>query len=506
VEYGLFKNYSESSIDLRFGVDNLRHLHQESWDVSKVPGGNRAGSISHGAETSPGVGNDVNETAYMQGSLKTCSNVAAIHAYIGSSRCCEGNHNMGHFRTSTESARLSADSICLSRGRDFGDGDPLISPLVQSTTFCRSGVGSDPDHQYSRVSNPTVSILENLLGDLEDALPAVTFGTGLAAETALFLAVLKHGDHVICGQSVYGGTTRLFQQLLSDLGVETTFVDSTQPNKVREAIRPSTKLIFVETPANPTLGITDIEACARIAHDSGILLAVDNTFLTAVLQRPLDFGADISVYSTTKFIDGHSVALGGAVVVNDQQLLDRIRFIRKCTGAIQSPFNAWLTINGLKTLPLRIRTQSKNAESIAQWLDDQPEIRTVYHPSLACGASKQTTDRQHIGGHGAVVSFEIEGGYDAGCEFVQNLKLCTLVEHVGSVETLITHPASMTHADVPRDQRYEAGISDGLLRLSVGIENHEELLLDLRKGLDAVVGIQSSSCSQPENSKEVAVV
>lgn len=413
---------------------------------------------------------------------------------------------MGHICTNSPKIKpqiRSADSICLSRGRDFDDGDPLVSPLVQSTTFYRSGVGSDPDHQYSRVSNPTVSTLEEILGDLEDALPAVTFGTGLAAETALFLALLKSGDHVVCGRSVYGGTTRLFQQLLTDLGVTTSFVDSSEPKQMRNAISSRTRLLFVETPANPTLGITDIDACAQIAQEAGVLLAVDNTFLTPVLQRPLDFGADISVYSTTKFIDGHSVALGGALVVKDQSLLERLRFIRKCTGAIQSPFNAWLTINGLKTLPLRVRAQSKSAQTIAEWLDDQPQIRSVYHPSLARGQSKEIVDRQHSGLHGAVVSFEIEGGYDAGCAFVQNLKLCTLVEHVGSVETLITHPASMTHADVPPEQREEAGISDGLLRLSVGIENVDELIGDLRDALDSVHRTSSLCVSDLTDEKEL---
>jgi cystathionine beta-lyase/cystathionine gamma-synthase len=403
---------------------------------------------------------------------------------------------MGHSRTFTEQHQLSADSICLSHGRGFDDGDPLVAPLIQSTTFCRAGVGSNPEHQYSRVSNPTVARLESLLGDLEDALPAACFATGLAAETALFLAVLRHGDHIICGKSVYGGTTRLLQQLLSDLGVETTFVDTGCPDEIRDALRQNTKLIFVETPANPTLGITDIRVCSEIANEAGVLLAVDNTFLTPVLQRPLDHGADISVYSTTKFIDGHSVALGGSLVAKDSELLDRIRFIRKCTGAIQSPFNAWLTINGLKTLPLRVRAQSKSAEAIATWLCEQPEIESVYYPTLTTEDSRETIDHQHIGGHGAVVSFTLKGGYEAGCAFVQSLSLCTLVEHVGSVETLITHPASMTHADVPRAQRLETGISDGLLRLSVGIENLDELIADLGNGLRLISSADEACISQ----------
>lgn len=390
---------------------------------------------------------------------------------------------MGSDPLNVPTRTLSADSICLNRGKPAIDGSPLVPPIAQSTTFQRTNVGSDPHHQYSRVSNPSVSALEETLGTLEDAPPAVCFGTGLAAETALFLSVLRSGDHVVCGRGVYGGTTRLFQQLLGDLGIETSFVDSTDLVEIRESIQLNTRLLFVETPANPTLALTDIHGCAKIASDHGIILAVDNTFLTPILQRPLDHGADISVYSTTKFIDGHSVALGGALVTKSEQLAERIRFIRKCTGSIQSPFNGWLTINGLKTLPLRIRAQSQSAEEIARFLHAHPEVARVAHPSLATGSDSEIADRQHLGGHGAVVSFDIEGGYDAACAFVQSLNHCTLVEHVGSVETLITHPASMTHADVPREQRIKAGISDGLLRLSVGLEPAPELIADIEQAL-----------------------
>jgi cystathionine beta-lyase/cystathionine gamma-synthase len=387
---------------------------------------------------------------------------------------------------------LSFESRCLRHDSAFEDGQPLVEGIAQSTTFARSGVGSDPTHQYSRVSNPSVAALERTLGVLENAPPAVCFGTGLGAETALLLSLLRSGDHVVCGRSVYGGTTRLLQQLLSELGIETTFVDSSNTDAVQIAVRPSTRLIFVETPANPTLGLTDISAIARIARTAGVLLAVDNTFLTPVLQQPLDLGADISIYSTTKFIDGHSVALGGSIVSRNEQLLERFRFIRKCTGGIQAPFNAWLTSNGLKTLPLRIKAQSSSAEQIAQWLNDHEGIESVAHPSLLSGEQRKLADRQHLGGHGAVVTFVVRGGYDAGCAFVQKLRLCTLVEHVGSVETLITHPASMTHADVPREERLQAGIEDGTLRLSVGLEPTNELIADLRQALGAVVATEES--------------
>ncbi|MFK7959155.1 MAG: PLP-dependent aspartate aminotransferase family protein [Phycisphaerales bacterium] len=375
--------------------------------------------------------------------------------------------------------------ICPSIGRGHGDGAPLLAPIVQSSTFVRDGVGSDPDHQYSRVSNPTVATLEAALGALEDAPPAACFTTGLAAESALFLALLRAGDHVICGRAVYGGTTRLLQQLLPDLGVACTFVDSHDATQIADALRPETRLVFVETPSNPTLELTDIAACRAALDGHDALLAVDNTFLTAALQRPLDLGADISVYSTTKFIDGHSIALGGAIVARDEAVLDRIRFIRKCTGAIQTPFDAWLTINGLKTLPLRLAAQSAAAAEIATWLAGQAGVRVVHHPSRADAKNRAIAARQHPAGDGAVVSFEVDGDVAGGTRFVSALTRCTLVEHVGSVETLITHPASMTHADVPADEREAAGIAGGLLRLSVGLEPVESIVADLQRGLDA---------------------
>lgn len=378
----------------------------------------------------------------------------------------------------------SIDARCLRAGRELVDGEPLVPALAQSTTFARDGVGSLAEHQYSRVSNPTVAQLERALGDLEGAPPASCFATGLAAETALFLSVLKAGDHVVCGRSCYGGTTRLLRTLLADLGIESTFVNTRDLGEIEHAVRPNTRLIFVETPANPALELTDIRAVSGVAKGAGALLAVDNTFLTPVLQRPLDHGADVSVYSTTKFIDGHSVALGGSLVTRDADLDARIRIVRKSTGGIQSAFHAWLTLNGLKTLPLRLRRQSESAATIARTLSRHPAVEVVHHPSLATGRDAEIAERQHLDAHGAVVSFELRGGLDAGRALVEACELCTLVEHVGSVETLITHPATMTHADVPLDQRLEAGVTDGLLRLSVGLEEPREILADLLRTLE----------------------
>jgi cystathionine beta-lyase/cystathionine gamma-synthase len=375
---------------------------------------------------------------------------------------------------------LSPDTLCPRAGIGQFDGNPLEAPIVQSTTFCKAGIASQAAHAYSRVSNPTVSALETALGQLEEAPPAVTFATGLAAETALFLTLLRQGDHIVCGRAVYGGTTRLVEQVLSRLGVESTFVDATRPEAVAAAIRPQTRLVFVETPANPTLEITDIRAVAAVAHRAGVPLAVDNTFMTPVLQRPFDWDADLSVYSTTKFIDGHSVALGGAVVCRDEKLLERLRFVRKSTGGIQTPFGAWLTLQGLKTLPLRIRRQSETAARVARWLDQQPQVTKVYYPTVGCTPQQATlAEEQHLGYHGAVLSFELDGVLDGVQAFLNRLRFCRLVEHVGAAETLITHPATMTHADVSPEDRARVGITDGLVRLSVGLEDAEAIIEDL---------------------------
>ncbi len=372
-------------------------------------------------------------------------------------------------------------------GRSRRSG-PLVGALSQSTTFHQSRIGACDGPTYSRVANPSVDELEVVLGALEDAPPAVTFGTGLGAEAALFLAILRAGDHAVVGEAIYGGTTRLFRQVLSELGISSTFVDPTDPENVRRAITARTKLVFIETPANPTLKLTDIAAVAAVVRETGpgALLAMDNTFLTPVLQRPLDLGADISVYSTTKLIEGHSTACGGAIIARNGALLDKVRWVRKCTGGIQAPFNAWLTTRGIKTLPLRIREQSRNAQAVAEWLAACPDVSVVHYPGLADFPQRDLAERQHAEGlHGNVVSFEVAGGAEAGRRVLEGTSLCSLVEHVGSVETLLTHPVTMTHADVPPEQRRAAGITDGLIRLSVGLEEPAEIIADLSAAIAA---------------------
>lgn len=383
----------------------------------------------------------------------------------------------------------------------------IVRGVSQTTSFHQSQVGGPAvpgAHAYSRVSNPSVDELEVALGVLEDALPAVAFGTGLGAETALFLALLKAGDHLVVGDAIYGGTTRLVRQILSDLGITATFVDPTDVRAVEAAITPRTKLVFIETPSNPTLRLTDITAIAAVVRRANqgwdearrVRLAVDNTFLTPIAQQPLDLGADISVYSTTKLIEGHSTACGGAIVSREADVLDKVRWVRKCTGGIQAPLNAWLTTRGIKSLPLRLERHCHNAQRIAEWLAQHPAVTVVHYPGLRSHPQADLAARQHARGlHGGVISFEVEGGVEAGRRVLEGTHLCCLAEHVGSIESILTHPATMTHADVPPEQRRATGITDGLIRLSVGLEEPEDVIADLEQAIARAVIVRDTECS-----------
>lgn len=361
----------------------------------------------------------------------------------------------------------------------------IVAPICQSTTYVQAAVGRDKGHTYSRASNPTVCALERALGALEGAPPAVAFSTGLAAETALFLSLLRAGDHVVIGDAVYGGTVRLAREVLSGLGIESTFVDSSRPEAVERAIRPETGLVFVETPANPTLKLTDIRTIAGVARRAKVPLAVDNTFLTPALLRPLDLGADVSLLSTTKFIEGHNTTVGGSIASRDERLLERLRFIRRSVGSIQTPFAAWLTLRGLKTLPLRMRRHSESALRIAEWLEAHDEVERVAYPGLASFPQRELAGRQHGELHGGVIAFEVRGGAERAVKVMNTLRRCSLAESLGAVETLVTHPVSMTHGDVPHEQREAAGIGEGLIRLSVGLEEPEDIIADLARALAA---------------------
>ncbi len=386
--------------------------------------------------------------------------------------------------SSSESQQQDLSTVVIHGGRtpDPSTG-AILTPIFQSTTFVQSAVGEHKGFTYSRAANPTVDALEKALGALTGTPPAVCFATGLAATVTLFLSILKSGDHIVLSDVVYGGTVRLIEQLLNGLGITHTFVDASDPKNVAGAFTPTTKLVFIETPANPTLKLVDIEAVTQLAHNAGIKVAVDNTFLTPALQRPLDLGADIELLSTTKYIEGHNSTVGGSLATHDTELLDRFRFIRKTLGCIQSPFESWLTLRGLTTLPLRMKAHSENALAVAQWLERHPAVARVNYPGLDSFPQKALAERQQKG-FGGMLSFELHGGVDAGVALMNSVQLCSLAENLGAVETLITHPVSMTHGDVPVAQRKKVGITGGLVRLSVGLESPADIIRDLEAALE----------------------
>jgi cystathionine beta-lyase/cystathionine gamma-synthase len=360
----------------------------------------------------------------------------------------------------------------------------ILTPIYQSTTFVQESVDQylSKGFSYSRSGNPTVQALEQKLAVLENGAAATCYSTGMAAEQVVLQATLSAGDHAIVSDVSYGGTYRLCTKIYSRFGVQFTFADTANPDAVRKAVRDNTKLIFTETPANPTLKLTDIAAISAIAKERGILHAVDNTFLSPYFQRPLELGANISVHSTTKYFDGHNATMGGAVIVDSKELDQRMRFHQNATGVIMSPFVAWLTLQGTKTLSVRLERQTANAQVIAEFLESQPKVTQVRYPGLPSFPQHALAKKQ-ASGFGAMIWFEVEGGVKAGKKLMDSVKLCTLAENLGSVETLITHPVTMTHADVEPAERERVGITDGLVRLSVGLEDVEDLVADLREAL-----------------------
>jgi cystathionine beta-lyase/cystathionine gamma-synthase len=358
----------------------------------------------------------------------------------------------------------------------------ILTPIYQTTTYRQECVGKDKGFTYSRSGNPTVSALERRLAALEGAEFCTCYATGLAATTALCLAFLRSGDRVVVSQAVYGGTVRLFQQVLARFGVEAEFLDTADGQALAAALHRPTSLVFIETPANPTLKLTDIQLAAGLAKEAGAPLVVDNTLLTPALQRPFELGADIVLHSTTKFIEGHNATIGGALITRDAELHERLAFARNAIGAIQSPFPAWLTLQGVKTLPLRMARHSENALRVARFLESHGRVTKLLYPGIESFPQFDLAQRQQKTG-GALIAFEVEGGVEAGIRLMNSVRLCALAENLGAAETLITHPASMTHSDVPAEQRAAAGITDGLVRLSVGLENPDDLIRDLGQAL-----------------------
>jgi cystathionine beta-lyase/cystathionine gamma-synthase len=384
------------------------------------------------------------------------------------------------------STQVPKDStIAIHGGRSLDShASSILFPLYQTSTFVHDAVGVDKGFSYSRVSNPTVDALEKALGTLEDTPPAVCFRTGMAAVTTLFLSVLKSGDHAIISDVVYGGTMRLFREVLENLGITASFVDSSDPINIETAITPRTRIVFIETPGNPTLKLTDIEAVAQITKRRSILLAVDNTFLTPILQKPFELGADISVLSTTKYIDGHNATVGGSIATRDEELRERLCLIRKTIGTTQAPFEAWLTLQGMKTLPARLRLHCEGASLIAGWLENHPAVAKVYYPGLDSFPQKALAEKQQKS-PGAMIAFELKAGVDTTIRALNNVQLCSRAESLGGLETLITHPSSTTHADLEPELRRTLGISDSLVRLSVGLEAPEDIIADLEQAFAA---------------------
>ena len=369
--------------------------------------------------------------------------------------------------------------------------DPLtgsiLTPIYQTTTFAQDSVDEylAKGYSYSRSANPTVRALELKLTDLEGGNDCSCFATGMAAINAVLLAFLNAGEHAVVSDVAYGGTYRLCTQVFTRFGVEFTFADTSDPDAVRSSIRANTRLILTETPANPTLKLTDIAAISAIANEHDIPHAVDNTFLTPYFQRPLELGADLVVHSTTKYFDGHNATVGGAVVSRTAELDEATRFIQNSTGTIMSPQVAWLTLQGCKTLSVRMEKQSANAAAIADFLEGHPKVERVCYPGLESFPQHELASSQ-ASGYGAMVWFEVIGGLAAGKALMDSVEIWTLAENLGAVESLITHPVTMTHADVDEAERRRVGISDGLVRLSVGLEHADDLIAALSAALDAV--------------------
>ncbi len=378
---------------------------------------------------------------------------------------------------------LSTESVHGAGGPEPETGS-VLQPIFQSTTFARASLGTEPAFSYSRVSNPTVSALESAIAKLEDAPRALCFGTGMAATTTLCLSLLKSGDRVVAGDAVYGGTYRLLNEVLAPLGIRYEFVDTSNLTIVEQALAEPTQLLILESPANPTLKLADIAACSKLAHAAGARVVVDNTFMTPVLQRPLDLGADIVLHSTTKYMDGHNATVGGALITRDEALTDRLAETRKSIGTIQAPFEAWLTIQGLKTLTMRVTRQSDSAFEVARFLDAHPRVVHVDYPFLDTFPQVALARSQQAAG-GAIVSFVLDGGYDAGVRLAGALGMCHLAENLGAAETLVTHPASMTHAAMPPEHREAIGLPDGMLRVSVGLERPADIIADLEQAIAA---------------------
>ena len=361
----------------------------------------------------------------------------------------------------------------------------VVVPIYQVSTYKQTHPGAGAGYVYSRTGNPTRTALESCLASLEEAEHALAFASGMAAITTLLLSLLKEGDRILAVEDLYGGTRRLFNRVMRNFGVESTYLKGTDLKDFEANFAAGTKIVWVETPTNPLLRIVDIAGVAKIAHSHNALLVVDNTFMSPYLQHPLRLGADIVVHSTTKYLGGHSDLIGGAVILNDAKLYEKVQFAQNATGAVPGPMDCWLVLRGIKTLAVRLERHCSNAQKVAEFLAGHTKISKVVYPGLASHPQHDLACRQ-MDNFGGMVSFHLKGGSDACQRLLKHLKIFTPAESLGGVESLIEHPSSMTHASVPKEERDKIGVTDSLIRVSVGIEDVEDLIADLSTALEQV--------------------
>tara|TARA_B100000315_G_scaffold2510_1_gene2345 strand:+ start:7941 stop:9083 length:1143 start_codon:yes stop_codon:yes gene_type:complete len=358
----------------------------------------------------------------------------------------------------------------------------IVPPIYQTATYVLPEIGRDLGFDYTRSSNPTREILENNLAGIEGGKFGTCFASGMSAVDSV-MKLLKKGDHVVCSDDVYGGVSRHFNNILVNYGLSFTYVDSSNPENVENAITSVTKLLWVETPTNPLLKVTDLNAMSQIAKNHGILFGVDSTFATPVFLRPFEFGADIVMHSTTKYISGHNQIIGGIIITNDKEIHEQMKYVQKTIGAVPSPFDCWLTLLGVKTLHLRMERHASNAQAVAEFLESHPQVEKITYPGLP-SHPQYLIAKEQMDGFSGMISFELKDGIPAGKTLMNSVKLCSLAESLGAVETMITHPATMTHVDVPEEERHSRGLTDGLVRISVGIEDVDDIIDDLKQALE----------------------
>ncbi len=377
---------------------------------------------------------------------------------------------------------FATDAIHVGQEPDPATG-AIIVPIYQTSTFVQEELGKHKGYEYARTSNPTRLALERNLAALERGRFGFAFASGMAAINAL-MSLLKAGDHIVAGHNLYGGTFRLFERVLRDFGLSFSYANTCRLEEVEKALRPNTRLLYIETPTNPIMEITDISTAAALAHEHKVLLAVDNTFMSPYFQRPLELGADIVLHSTTKYLNGHSDGVGGAVILNHAGLADRLKFVQNAAGAVLGPFDSWLILRGVKTLAVRMVRHHENGLAVAQYLQGHPKVRKVHYPGLPFHPQHELAKKQ-MTGFGGMLSLET-GSLENARTVLKSVRLCSLAESLGGVETLISHPATMTHASVPPEERNRLGITDGLVRISVGIEDVEDIIADLDQALKRI--------------------